>query len=45
MYVYLCNLKDGEPMLLEHNSSLWCDIDKLDELDFAEADKLFLHLI
>ena len=45
MHVYLCSLKDDEPTLLEHNSSLWCDIDKLDELDFAEADKLFLHLI
>ena len=45
MHVYLCSLKDNEPILLEHKSSTWCDKDKLKELDFAEADKLFLHLI
>ena len=45
MHVYLCSLKDNEPILLEHKSSLWCDKDKLKELDFAKADKLFLHLI
>ena len=45
MHVSLCSLKDNEPILLEHKSSLWCDKDKLKELDFAKADKLFLHLI
>ena len=45
MHVYLCSLKESDPILLEHKSSVWCDKDKLDELDFAEADKLFLHLI
>ena len=45
MHVYLCSLISGEPTLLEHKSSLWCDKNKLKELDFAEADKLFLYLI
>ena len=45
MHVYLCSLKDNEPILLEHKSSVWCNKDKLNDLDFAEADKLFLHLI
>ena len=45
MHVYLCSLKDNEPILLEHKSSMWCDKNKLYELDFAEADKLFLDLI
>ncbi len=45
MHVYLCSLKDNEPVLLEHKSSIWCEKDKLKELDFAKADKLFLHLI
>ena len=45
MHVYLCSLKESDPILLEHKSSKWCDKDKLKELDFAEADKLFLHLI
>ena len=45
MHVYLCSLKESVPILLEHKSSIWCDKDKLNELDFAEADKLFLHLI
>lgn len=45
MHVYLCSLKDNEPVLLEHKSSVWCNKDKLNDLDFAEADKLFIHLI
>lgn len=45
MHVYLCSLKDCEPTLLEHKSAIWCDKDKLINLDFAEADKLFLNLI
>ena len=45
MHVYLCGLKDAEPILLEHESSIRCDKDKLNDLDFAEADKLFLQLI
>lgn len=42
MHVYLCSLKDDEPILLEHKSSVWCDKDKLNDLDFAEADYKFL---
>ena len=38
MHVYLCSLKESVPILLEHKSSIWCDKDKLNELDFAEAD-------
>ena len=45
MHVYLCELIEGEPILSEHVDSLWCDKDKLHELDFAEADKLFLHMV
>lgn len=45
MHVYLCHLKDNEPILLEHKASLWCDKDKLETLDFAEADRLLLKLI
>lgn len=45
MHVYLCSLKDDEPILLEHKSSVWCDKDKLNDLDFAEADYKFLDKI
>ena len=45
MHVYLCSLKDDEPILLEHKSSVWCDKDKLNDLDFAEADYKFLYKI
>ncbi len=45
MHVYLCSLKEVAPILLEHNSSIWCDNDKLNELDFAEADYKFLDKI
>ena len=45
MHVYLCSLKESVPILLEHKSSIWCDKDKLNELDFAEADYKFLNKI
>ena len=45
MHVYLCSLKDNEPILLEHKSSVWCEKDKIKKLGFLEADKLFVHLI
>lgn len=45
LHVYLCSLKDDEPILLEHKSSVWCDKDKLNDLDFAEADYKFLDKI
>lgn len=45
MHVYLCSLKESDPILLEHKSSIWCDKDKLNELDFAEADYKFLDKI
>ena len=45
MHVYLCSLKESDPVLLEHKSSIWCDKDKLNELDFAEADYKFLDKI
>lgn len=45
IHVYLCSLKESDPILLEHKSSIWCDKDKLNELDFAEADYKFLDKI
>ena len=45
MHVYLCSLKESVPILLEHKSSIWCDKDELNELDFAEADYKFLDKI
>ena len=45
MHVYLCELIDKEPVLSEHIDSKWCSKDKLKDLDFAEADYLFLDII
>ena len=45
MHVYLCELIEGKPILLEHNNSMWCSRDELKKLDFAEADYKFLKLI
>jgi len=45
MHVYLCELIEGEPILLEHNNSMWCSKDDLNALDFAEADYKFLDKI
>ena len=38
MYIYFCTLEKGEIKLIEHQDSVWCDIDQLDTIDFAEAD-------
>lgn len=45
LHVYLCELVEGEPELREHVNSMWCDKDKLKELEFAEADYKFLDKI
>lgn len=45
MHVYLCELVESEPTLLEHKSSSWCTKEELEEIDFAEADCKFLDII
>lgn len=45
MHVYLCELVEREPTLLEHKSSSWCTKEELEEIDFAEADYKFLNKI
>ena len=43
--VYKCELRNGVVTLYEHIDSIWCEKDKLKELDFVEADYKFLDLI
>ena len=43
--VYKCELGNGVITLYEHVDSMWCEKDKLKELDFVEADYKFLDLI
>lgn len=43
--VYKCELLNGVITLYEHVDSMWCEKDKLKELDFVEADYKFLDLI
>ena len=45
MHVYFCELIKDEPKLTEHINSIWLEKDRLKELDFAEADYLFLDMI
>lgn len=45
LYVYICRLLNNHIDLLVHSDSLWCEKDKLKELDFAEADYKFLDKI
>lgn len=42
LHVYLCELINKEPILIEHHSCKWQEKDKLNELDFAEADYKFI---
>lgn len=45
MHVYICSLINENPILIVHTESMWCNKDKLKELDFAEADYKFLDMI
>ena len=45
MHVYICELINNDPILIEHIDSMWCSNDELKKLDFAEADYKFLKLI
>lgn len=43
LHVYLCHLTENEPILLEHIAACWQNINALDELDFASADKKIIN--
>ena len=45
MHVYICELINNDPILIEHIESMWCNKDELKKLDFAEADYKFLDMI
>ena len=38
MDIYFCTLEKEEVKLIEHQDSVWCDVNQLDTIDFAEAD-------
>lgn len=38
MHIYFCTLEKEEMKLIEHQDSIWCDVEQLDTIDFAEAD-------
>lgn len=38
MDIYFCTLEKEEVKLIEHQDSVWCDVNLLDTIDFAEAD-------
>lgn len=42
MHAYLCELVDGKLELLEHTDSKWVSLDKLSEIDLADADKILI---
>lgn len=45
MYGYLCKLIDGELTLSEHTAKQWVKLDKLKDIEFAEADIPFIDMI
>lgn len=45
MHVYICELINDNPVLIEHIESMWCNKGELKKLDFAEADYKFLNLL
>ena len=45
MYGYLCKLIEGELTLSEHTAKQWVTLDKLKDIEFAEADIPFINMI
>lgn len=45
MYGYLCKLIEGELTLSEHTAKQWVTLDKLKDIEFAEADIPFIDMI
>lgn len=43
MHCFLCSLITENIELLEHESAVWLDIEKLDELDWLPADLIVLN--
>jgi len=45
MYGYLCSIVKGELILTEHTAKAWITIDKLADINFANADIPFVKII
>ncbi len=45
MYGYICKLDNGELTLSEHTEKKWVNINDLESVDFADADKPFIEMI
>ena len=45
LHGYICKVKEGNLVLNEHTDSRFISVDKLKEVDFAEADKPFIEMI
>lgn len=45
IYGYICKLVKGNLTLSEHTAKEWVNVNELDKVDFAEADKLFINMI
>ena len=45
MYGYICKLVNGELTLSEHTEKKWVNMNDLESVDFADADKPFIEMI
>lgn len=45
MYCFLCELKEGRPVLKEHEASRWLTKENIEEVDWLPADREVLPLI
>lgn len=45
MYGYICKLESGNLTLSEHTEKKWVNINDLEFIDFADADKPFIEMI
>lgn len=45
MHCFLCEIKEGEPVLLEHEAARWLTRETIEEVDWLPADRVALPQI
>ena len=45
MQCFLCTIKEGSPVLIEHEAAKWLSYDELDSVDWLPADRIVVEEI
>ena len=45
MQCFLCTIKEGSPVLMEHEAAKWLSYNELDSVDWLPADRIVVEEI